>query len=366
MTKRNAENERVKRAYLIWLREARGRSEDTLDIAAAAIDRFQIHTGYKPFKAFRHDQATTFKADLSRQKSPATGKPLSKATIYSLLKATQAFFEWLAREPGYRQTVRPADIEYFTLNRNDARIATAARERPFPSLKQVQHVLGVMPAATPLERRDRALIAFILLTGMRDAAAISLKLKRVDLVRRWVVQDARDVKTKAAKTFTSSFFLVGDAPEQIVRDWIEELTSDHLFGPDDPIFPATRMGLDSTGRFSAVGFGRDHWTSASPVRAIFRKAFEAAGLPYYYPHSLRRTLMKVAYDLNLTLHELKAWTQSLGHDNAMTSLVSYGALSTQEQGDTMAEIEARRSTPDDAAEALLKALLDLVDRRKPE
>jgi integrase/recombinase XerD len=40
MTKINAENERVKREYLIWLKEARGRSEATLDIAAAAIDRY--------------------------------------------------------------------------------------------------------------------------------------------------------------------------------------------------------------------------------------------------------------------------------------------------------------------------------------
>nr|QQZ50669.1 site-specific integrase [Phenylobacterium glaciei] len=237
MIKRNAENERVKRDYLIWMREARGRSEETLDIAAAAIDRFQTHTGYKAFKTFRPEQATSFKADLSRQTSPASGKPLSKATLYGTLKGVQAFFEWLSREPGYRQAVRMSDAEYFTLNRNDARVATATRERPSPSLEQVRHVLSVMPTTTTLERRDRALIAFILLTGMRDAAVISLKLKRLDIGRKQVSQDARDVKTKAAKTFASHFFPVGEDVELIVREWVEELTQTHLFGPDDPVFP---------------------------------------------------------------------------------------------------------------------------------
>jgi integrase len=362
--KRNAENERIKRDYLIWMREARGRSEETLDIAAAAIDRFQTHTGYKAFKTFRPEQATSFKADLSRQTSPSSGKPLSKATLYSTLKAVQAFFEWLSREPGYRQAVRMSDAEYFTLNRNDTRVATATRERPSPSLEQVRHTLTFMPATTALERRDRALVAFVLLTGMRDAAVVSLKLKRLDVARKLVSQDARDVKTKAAKTFTSHFFPVGDEVEQIVREWVEELVQTHLFGPDDPVFPATRIGLGPMGLFQTAGFSREHWSDANPVRSIFRKAFEAAGLPYFYPHSFRRTLMHLAYDLELSPRELKAWSQSLGHDSPLTSLGSYGTLTREEQGDVMAAIGIRKSDPDAETEETLRLMMALVARRR--
>ncbi len=102
VTKHHPENERVKRAYLIWLKEARGRSEPTLDIAAAAIDRFQEHTRNRDFRRCRPEQAASFKAHLARQ-TGASGKPLSKATLYGTLKALQAFFDWLSREPGYRQ-----------------------------------------------------------------------------------------------------------------------------------------------------------------------------------------------------------------------------------------------------------------------
>jgi integrase len=50
-----------------------------------------------------------------------------------------------------------------------------------PTLEQIRGVLAVMPHATEIERRNRALIAFTLATGVRDGALASLKLKQVDL-----------------------------------------------------------------------------------------------------------------------------------------------------------------------------------------
>jgi hypothetical protein len=55
------------------------------------------------------------------------------------------------------------------------------RTKAVPTIEQIRHALNTMPAQTVLDRRDRALIAFILLTGCRDRAAVSVKLKHVDL-----------------------------------------------------------------------------------------------------------------------------------------------------------------------------------------
>jgi integrase len=52
-----------------------------------------------------------------------------------------------------------------------------------------------MSSASDIEMRNRALIAFTFLTGVRDGALASLKLKHVRLTEREVVQDAREVKT---------------------------------------------------------------------------------------------------------------------------------------------------------------------------
>lgn len=364
MRKHNPENERIKREYLHWMRDAQGRSEATVDQAAAALARYEADIGYKPFKSFNRDQAMAFKRRLIETASPTTGNPLSKASVCGTLKPIRAFFEWLSREPGYRRDVRFADAAYLNPNTNDLRAATAARTRPAPSLEQVHHVIATMPGDTVLERRDRAVVALILLTGARDAAVASLKVKHVDLSRGRVFQDAREVRTKGSKTFSTVFFPVGGDAEEVVRAWVQELTVVHLFGPDDPLFPRTVMGLDADGHFIATGIERTHWTSAEPIRAIFRRAFAEAGLPYYNPHALRQTLTRLAYSLELSPRELKAWSLSLGHSSVMTTLSSYGHLNEDEQAETMAQVAFRATNPDgrDEAETLRKAM-EIMARR---
>jgi integrase len=54
-----------------------------------------------------------------------------------------------------------------------------------------------MPAGTDIARRNRALIAFTWLTGIRDGALASLKLKHVNVAETRVNQDPREVKTSA-------------------------------------------------------------------------------------------------------------------------------------------------------------------------
>jgi hypothetical protein len=109
-------------------------------------------------------------------------------------------------------------------------------------------VIANMPAGTDVEKRDRALIAFAILSGARDNAIASMSLQHVDTASRTVFQDARDVRTKKRKTFTSWFFPVGADIEAIVTEWISYLANEKLLGPDDPIFPCTRVVLALSGR----------------------------------------------------------------------------------------------------------------------
>jgi hypothetical protein len=64
MAKSNNPNERVKRAYIYFLRQAMGRSEDSPEAVAAALHRFESYTGFRDFKDFRVEQAKGFKAHL--------------------------------------------------------------------------------------------------------------------------------------------------------------------------------------------------------------------------------------------------------------------------------------------------------------
>src|SRR5262249_12919753 len=155
------------------------------------------------FKRFHIQQAIGFKHKLSEQISPRTGERLSRGTVFSTLNALRGFFLWLATQPGYRSHMAPADAEYFALSDKEVRIAKADFERPVPTVEQIRHVLESMPANTDVELRNRAVVAFTLLTGARDGAIASLKIKHIDVVDGKVEQDAREVRTKFSKTFTT-------------------------------------------------------------------------------------------------------------------------------------------------------------------
>ena len=105
MRKFNEQNERIKRQYLIYLKEAKGQDEASLDKAAAALLGFEESLGFKPFKAFHREWAARYKRHLEKQTSLRTDKPIGLATRDSTLRLVKAFIHWLASQPGYKSRV---------------------------------------------------------------------------------------------------------------------------------------------------------------------------------------------------------------------------------------------------------------------
>ena len=362
MTNHSPENERIKRQYFVYLKEAKRHGEPTVDAAAKALHRFEEYTRYRDFKVFHTGQAIAFKRHLAEQTAARSGEKLSKATLHATLTDLKRFFQWLAREPGYKSSIQYSDAEYFNLSDKDTRIATARREQRAPTVEQIKHVIAGMPVNSEIERRDRALIAFTLLTGARDSAIATMKLKHVDLTANSVYQDAREVKTKFSKTFTTYFFPVGEEIREIVADWMQFLREEKLWGNDDPLFPATRVALGASRQFEASGLERGHWSTASPIRTIFREAFNRAGLPYFNPHSFRNTLVRLGEERCKSPEEFKAWSQNLGHEHVLTTFLSYGAVASDRQGEILrglaAPQQAEPSGVNEIAEAVFQRLRD--------
>jgi len=186
MKKYNRENERIKRQYLIFLKEAKGQSEATIDAVAKSLKRFEEHTKFRDFKYFHFEKARDFKRKLSEQNARRSGAKLSKSTLHSTLNHLKSFFQWLSMQQGYKSKIQYSDAEYFNMSEKDTRIAKARRQKSVPTMEQIKHVINSMPTGTEIERRDRALIAFAILTGTRDSAIASIKLKHVNLVESYV------------------------------------------------------------------------------------------------------------------------------------------------------------------------------------
>jgi integrase len=346
VTKPNAENERQKRAYFSYLRDAHGRDDATIDRVAASLARFEASTKGRDFRRFHREQAVAFKAKLSEAVNARTGERLSKATVHSTLRDLRSFFLWLAQEPGYRSKIAFADADYFNLSDKDVAVARAVREQNPPTLDQMRLVLEAMPTASVLQRRDQALVALACLTGARASALASFRIGHVNLTERFVVQDARVVRTKFAKTFRTDFHCLVPGAAKIIADWCAELKRDHIWGPDDPLFPQPEMGLDPNGGFAPVGLSRKGWATSGPVREIFKRAFAAAGLPYRNPHSLRAMIVHRYMEMGLTPAQLKAVSQSLGHSDVLTTLTSYGQLPIHRQSELIRAIAEHHAEHD--------------------
>lgn len=333
MSKHNAGNERIKREYIRYLGEAKGRDGSTVDGVLKSLARFEESTRWRDFKAFHREQAVAFKKRLSEASNARTGEKLSKATVLSTLRDLRAFFFWLAHLPGYKSHIAYSDADYFNLSEKDVAIARARREKRVPALAQIEHVLSTMPAQTPIQRRNRGLIAFAAITGARAAALASLRLGDVNIADGYVDQDARHVQTKFSKTFRTYFMPVSEIAMGIARQWYTELSSDPTRGPGDVLFPATATNLGELGSFAAHGLSKQGWVTSNPIRDIFRAAFTSAGLPYFNPHSLRDMLVRHVMALDLPTETLKSLSQNLGHQSLLTTLTSYGSVPTHRQGE---------------------------------
>ncbi len=165
------------------------------------------------------------------------------------------------------------------------------------------------------------------------------------------------MNTKFSKTFTTYFFPVGDHIQQIVYDWVHYLKEELLWGNDDPLFSKTNMVNSDDKVFKAEGLLREHWSTASSIRTIFRDAFEAADLPYYNPHSFRNTLVTLGQTICQSPEEYKAWSQNLGHEGVLTTFYSYGEAHEHRQGEIFQQLKAPRATGNPNVEDLAKAVV---------
>lgn len=331
MTKRpNEKNERLKRRFLEYRKYARQLSDKTLDKEIAALERFDVWNGRKEFARFHIEWAMGFRTHLEQAKG-ATGKRLSKSTLRAILTVLREFVLWLSQQDGFRSRIRASDADYFNLSRRDEAEARAAPSRPAPSMKQAKRALALMPDGTPRQMRDKAVFALLCLTGIRVGALISLRIKHIDLNEKSVTQNPREVATKFAKSIDTFFAKGFDDAEAALTAWIAYLDDVALYGPDDPLFPATAIAPKSNTGFAVEGFDRRQWKSTEPVRKIVNTAFASANLQAFGPHAFRHMLARHAAKNCKSVAELVATSQNLGHTDVLTTLRSYGQLSRERQ-----------------------------------
>jgi integrase/recombinase XerD len=129
-------------------------------------------------------------------------------------------------------------------------------------------------------------------------------------------------------------------------------------GKRSPLFPKTRAVVGADHKFRAGGLDRACWSNATPIRTIFRNAFEAAGLPYFNPHSFRKTLARLGLQRCQMGEEFQAWSQNLGHEKMATTMISYGRVDRLRQRDIVKSLWRAKGAVSTDLQSLLRAITE--------
>ena len=321
------QNELMKRRFFEYQRESAGFSEKSIDTYETALLRWQEFTGNEDFRTFDRTRAKNFKVWLSKR-AGKSGQPVSLSYQYHTLRKLKGFFRWLALQDTYRNNIKLTDVDLFNLNKKDRRQAIQSGRRKSPTMDQVVSLIESIVPSSEVAMRDRALFCFVLLTGARIDAVISLPVGAFDRDDCVVDQNPKlGVRTKNSKRITTTFFQISySKAKDYFLEWRDYLVNEKDFKADDPLFPATlkKQGKENVNFYSSGEVGREFWSDNHPARKIFEKRFNAAGLPYFNPHSFRHLIVKECMKLALTEEQKKAISQNLGHANVTTTFGSYG------------------------------------------
>ncbi len=331
----NIENEKIKRRYFRVLGGAEGLSPETINIIENAIFRFEESTQFKDFGSFSIKQAENFKIWLSEKKK------VSVSTQFHCLRHVKNFFKWLAGQQGYKTKITLDSISFLTMDRKKTREALAPKPRRHPSLEYVLRLTESIRIDNEIDRRDRALIAFLLESGMRYTAICSLSIGCFNRETLTICQDPRlGVKTKMGKVIITHLLKFDPTLTDYIIEWADYLKNVKSFEPADPLFPRNKVEQVSDGySFCSTEVEPAFWQGGNSIREILKKRAENAGLEYYNPHSFRHGAIHLALKSCSTPEQLKAVSQSIGHEHMTTTLRSYGTLDDQRVSDVIAGID---------------------------
>lgn len=180
-----------------------------------------------------------------------------------------------------------------------------------------------------LDREIAALERFDVWNGRKDFGKLHIDWP---MGFRTYLDHAKGARGKPLGKSIDTFFAKGfDEAEEVLAKWMAHLDQVVLYGPDDPLFPATALEAEESDGFKASGFQRRNWTTTEPVRKIVNAAFKNAGLPAFGPHAFRQMLSRHIAKTCKSVAELVASSQNLDQTDVLTTLRNYGHINRDDQ-----------------------------------
>ncbi len=354
----NSINEQMKRKYETYLTHSKGLGDDSIKVARRALARYDAFTKHADYKTFNAQKAIDFKVYLQAQK-------LAKTTHANCIKQMKQFFEWLSWQPGYKSKIQRDAVDYLNLSHKEKQLLRTGKLEHIPTLEDVRQLVESIQPLTEVDKRDRALISFLCLTGMRDSAVATLSLKAFDANTLLVDQNPEDgVKTKFTKRIYSKMFHFDEQMVQYVLDWVAYLYKRGFVGTD-PMFPRSKNRKEE-GNLSfqdALEVEPVFWKDGTNIQRVVKQRAEEAGLKYFHPHLYRHLAIQLAISKAQNGKEIKAVSQNFGHEEVATTLNVYGNYQPAELISVLKNIDGRQKEVS-VIEQLTQLLPSIVEQLK--
>ena len=260
---------------------ASGAATRTTDAYGRDLGQFRDWAAGRDLEPDRvgHREVRLFAASLTRD-----GR--SPATVARKLASIRSLYSFLLRTG--RVSQNPADL-----------VSAPKPGRKLPrilTIAQVEEVLGAVPATTPLELRDQALLELAYSSGLRSAELVDLDLDSLDPANGRVKVIGKGGKHRIVP--------VGDPALEAIERYLEAGRPQLVADPEQPALFLSRNGR----RLSTSDV-----TRRLAVRV--RKAASAGGIsPHTLRHSFATHLLEGGADLR-SIQEL------LGHSSISTTQV---------------------------------------------
>lgn len=319
----NRENEMLKRNYIEYIKNCRGAADGTVNMFTKALNNYLDFTKNANITSITKEKAMEYKDYIENNGS-------NDRTVVAYLTALQKFFVWLSTQQSANKKQKIINAsDYLTASRSIKSAATRPTEKEVPTYEEIYKLFKSIEINNEVDMRDKALIAFLVCTGIRVEALITLTLKTVDLKRELVKQyPCLGVKTKFSKSIDTYLLKFNNEMFNSIVEWIKYLKDVKKFTDDEPLFPRNKLsGFDN---FTMID--NKPWANEVSVLAMLERRFKEANVEYCSSHRFRDLVVQLGLTSCENALQIKAISQNFGHENITTTIMQYGTLKPKQLG----------------------------------
>ena len=301
---------------------------------------------------------TTFPEFLSKQNNPK-GKPYSAEYMKGACSYARRFFEWARDNEKDFKSMKGSWIKTITPIKRPGSLPDVK----YYTKEELEKICEVVPVNRRMQRMIAA-IAFLLLSGMRISAFMTLPIKNVSIMAKTIVQNPEDgVCTKGNKAAVTTLLKISKLIE-IVKAW-DALVREHC--PENSSWYAR---LDQNGEFDPrtiepmTSENSDYLKKkARNCRSLFYKDLrdlcELAGVEYKSPHKARHGHIHLGMKNAKNYEERKAVSQNVMHETVTITDAVYSRMKSSDANEIISNFEF-----DDDVQVENNAAQEIIDFSK--